>query len=105
MPSRTLLPPMMSTTVTVMSSPTMKVSPILRVRTSTGRPPWRSGGSGASARLGGQDGHVLGLVLADRPGRRAVFGLEQLVARRVTLRQVDHLPAEPLGVVHDDRGE
>ena len=35
MPRRTLLPPTMSTTVTVMSSPTTKVSPILRVRTST----------------------------------------------------------------------
>jgi hypothetical protein len=33
---------MMSTTVTVMSSPTTKVSPIFRVRTSTVRPPWRS---------------------------------------------------------------
>ena len=35
MPSRTLLPPTMSTTVTVMSSPTTKVSPIFRVSTST----------------------------------------------------------------------
>src|SRR3954452_12799187 len=105
MPSRTLLPPMMSTTVTVMSSPTMKVSPIFRVRTSTDRPPWRSGGGRWSPRLGRQHGHVLGLVLAHRHGGRAVLGLEQLVARRVPLGQVDHLATEALAVVHDDRRE
>src|SRR5215213_7638785 len=108
MPRRTLLPPMMSTTVTLMSSPTMNVSPIFRVRTST-RPPWRQGPGTRTwyplDRIRRQHGDVLRLVVAHRDGRRTVVRAEQAVARRVALGQVDDLPAETLAVVDDDRRE
>src|SRR3978361_2077810 len=110
MPRRTLFPPMMSTTVTVMSSPTTKVSPILRVSTSTVRPPWRSflascPSAPGSPSLASEQDDVRRLVLAHRDRRRAVLRAEQRIARRVALDGVQDLPRRALLVVHDDGRE
>src|SRR5882724_8046339 len=107
MPRRTLLPPMMSTTVTVMSSPTTKVSPILRVSTSTVRPPWRTFDASCrsvpgSRSLAAEQDDVRRLVLAHRDRRRAILGAEQRIARGVALDGVQDLPRGALRVVHDD---
>src|SRR3954468_22456646 len=95
----------MLATWTLMSSPTMKVSPILRVRTSTetallGAVCW-SGGSPfyPLERVRCQDVDVLRLVLAHRHRRGPAIGAEQPITRGVALGHVDHLAAEPLGVV------
>src|SRR6476661_3711825 len=110
MPRRTLLPPMMSTTVTVMSSPTTKVSPILRVRTSTVRPPWRSFLASCPSvpgprSLATEQDDVRRLVLAHRDRRRAVLAAEQQIARRVALDRVQDLAGHAILVVDDDRRE